>query len=81
MKIPSYWQYNRFGIHYFRRGIPRDLKPAIGKREIVCSLRTRDPILWLTHTGNTTVGSLERLHQARSRRFYYFKLFLYFYGS
>ena len=43
MKIPSYLQRNRYGIFHFRRAVPECLRNIIGKREIVRSLRTREP--------------------------------------
>jgi hypothetical protein len=43
MRIPSYIQCNRHGIFYFRRGVPISLRGIIGKREIIYSLRTREP--------------------------------------
>lgn len=43
MHIPSYLQRNRYGIFHFRRAIPARLRHIAGKREIVLSLRTRDP--------------------------------------
>jgi len=43
MRIPSYIQCNRYGIFYFRRGVPISLRGIVGKREIICSLRTREP--------------------------------------
>lgn len=43
MKIPAYLQQNRYGIYYFRRAIPCDLRAIIGKREFTKSLQTRDP--------------------------------------
>ena len=43
MKIPAYVQQNRYGIYHFRRAIPYDLRPIIGKREFTKSLQTRDP--------------------------------------
>lgn len=42
MYIPSYLT-NRNGIFYFRRAIPLALRPMLGKREVIISLRTRDP--------------------------------------
>jgi hypothetical protein len=43
MKIPSYLQKNRYGIFHFRRAVPSLLRNTIGKREIICSLYTREP--------------------------------------
>ncbi|MCP3690184.1 MAG: hypothetical protein GY784_17405 [Gammaproteobacteria bacterium] len=43
MRIPSYIQRNRYGIFYFRRAVPHALRSAVGKREIIFSLHTREP--------------------------------------
>ena len=40
MKLPSYLQRNRYGIYYFRKVIPRELRCIAKRREIVCSLKT-----------------------------------------
>lgn len=43
MKIPSYLQRNRYGIFHFRRAVPIHLRDVIGKREVIHTLKTRDP--------------------------------------
>lgn len=43
MKFPSYLQRNHDGIFHFRRAVLAHLRASAGKREVVQSLRTRDP--------------------------------------
>jgi hypothetical protein len=37
------WKHPKTGIYWLRRGVPDDLRPIIGKREIKHSLKTKDP--------------------------------------
>ncbi|SCY47093.1 site-specific integrase [Microvirga guangxiensis] len=37
------WKHPKTGIYWLRRGVPDDLRPIIGKREIKLSLKTKDP--------------------------------------
>lgn len=37
------WKHPKTGVYYFRRAVPAQLRPHIGKREIKSSLHTRDP--------------------------------------
>lgn len=41
--MASPWKHPNSGIYYFRRAVPEDLRPIMGKREIKTSLKTRDP--------------------------------------
>lgn len=41
--MASPWKHPKSGIYYFRRVVPEDLRPIIGKRELKTSLKTRDP--------------------------------------
>ena len=36
--------YNREGIYYFRKGVPKRLQPLVGKTLVMISLGTRDPV-------------------------------------
>jgi hypothetical protein len=38
------WKHPKTGIFWLRKGVPEDLRAAIGKREEKFSLKTRDPI-------------------------------------
>ena len=42
MWMPSYLQRNRYGVYYFRRAIPKQIRNIVGKSEIVFSLHTRN---------------------------------------
>lgn len=37
------WKHPKTGIYWLRRGVPDDLRPIIGKREIKLSLKTKTP--------------------------------------
>ena len=39
-RTPSHLQRNEYGIYWFRIGVPQDLRPHLGKREIRLTLRT-----------------------------------------
>ena len=43
MKLPSYLQRNRYGIFYFRRVLPKDVRDVFGKVEFIRSLKTYEP--------------------------------------
>ena len=43
MRTASPWRHPVSGILYFRRAVPADLRPAVGRREIKISLDTKDP--------------------------------------
>jgi integrase len=43
IRIRSYLKRNRFGVYYFRRVVPRDLKPFFAFRQLSRSTLTRDP--------------------------------------
>jgi hypothetical protein len=38
------WKHPKTGIYWLRKGVPEDLRAAIGKREEKFSLKTRDPV-------------------------------------
>ncbi|MGH8614215.1 MAG: DUF6538 domain-containing protein [Gammaproteobacteria bacterium] len=38
------WKHPKSGIYWFRKGVPEELRTAIGKREEKFSLKTRDPV-------------------------------------
>lgn len=44
MRTASPWRHPVSGMLYFRRAVPADLRPAVGRREIKISLDTKDPI-------------------------------------
>jgi hypothetical protein len=38
------WKHPKTGIYWLRKGVPDDLRAAVGKREEKFSLKTRDPV-------------------------------------
>ena len=38
------WRHPKTGIYWLRKGVPDDLRAAVGKREEKFSLKTRDPV-------------------------------------
>ena len=38
------WKHPKTGIYWLRKGVPDDLRTAVGKREEKFSLKTRDPL-------------------------------------
>lgn len=44
MRLPSHLRRSIHGVFYFRLTIPRNLRAALGRREIGFSLSTRDPV-------------------------------------
>jgi hypothetical protein len=38
------WKHPKTGIYWLRKGVPDDLREAVGKREEKFSLKTRDPL-------------------------------------
>jgi integrase len=38
------WKHPKTGIYWLRKGVPEDLRAAVGKREEKFSLKTRDPV-------------------------------------
>src|ERR1700730_7307077 len=38
------WRHPKTGIYWLRKGVPDDLRTAVGKREEKFSLKTRDPL-------------------------------------
>jgi hypothetical protein len=37
------WKHPKTGIYWLRKGVPNDLRTAVGKREEKFTLKTRDP--------------------------------------
>jgi hypothetical protein len=38
------WKHPKTGVYWFRRGVPADLQPRVGKREELRTLKTKDPV-------------------------------------
>jgi hypothetical protein len=36
------WKHPKTGVYWFRRGVPADLQPRVGKREELRTLKTND---------------------------------------
>jgi hypothetical protein len=43
LRMPRPYKHRRTGVYYYRRVVPDDLRPIIGKGEVHVSLRTKDP--------------------------------------
>jgi len=43
LKMAQPWKHPRTGVYWFRKAVPLALHPKIAKREILVSLKTKDP--------------------------------------
>jgi len=63
LRMASPHKHPRTGVYYFRRAVPEDLRPIVGKREELRSLRTKDPAVARQRHADVAV-EVERYWQA-----------------
>lgn len=68
MRMVSPWRHPDSGIFYFRRVIPADLRPIVGRREVRVSLQTTDPFEARFRFLRASMECEQLIQEARAKR-------------